>query len=632
MSYQGKSIVAASVSHFITELKDFMVTDCGWSLHGPSAGAGPTNSDDADGLILGWFLQSTGEDTNQDIHVHLGVNQTTSSKQYADFDYLDDNGGAISDSISTIRVQSTAYLNVLAGDIIRIQDELIQIGSVNGNGLDLDSCIRGWGLTSPVAHNDGLVVQKITDAAPSVEVYAMRDFTNEIVASGGVDSIGATSVSTVTGLGGYDQDPNQWYSSERFAHMSLVEIGTSPVKHRWIYDYADNTTDGDLTYQKLLTAPGSYTTKIFPGGFLPAWTRITDYTRSSYFKAAWPAWLGDFGSETGITHWFYGSKDGVLVITKRSGKYSANYIGNCITTSSPLTTTTTGSLAATDVTIPVTNDNIFYAGQKVRIISQNANDWAANEDRSGDPGTPDWHDLDAEEIPTEEIVILSVGTNEFTASTGLKYSYAAGAVIGEDPRPAIRTHPQGGDFLSMNETGSVASACIESIVDCYGVAPAAYLGVSATSRQKARTFFLADTPSNPDNVGNDAQQKSVDSYLLATSGLSPAGPSKGESVPSGNSAFEQNAQNDQVVLSRVCVYQDVTSSNEGDGVKVGNFNRSKGILPFCWLSQPDTAPYTGSSEDTVKAIWSGSFETFRMFNIAETSGFFWLVCGPEIAP
>lgn len=90
MAYKGNHYTVASSVHFNEAIKDFLVA-CGWTLEGPSTNLTTRQAQDDDHAhILGWFLKSTGEDGQQDIHIHLGLQRgyKASRNPMADFAYL----------------------------------------------------------------------------------------------------------------------------------------------------------------------------------------------------------------------------------------------------------------------------------------------------------------------------------------------------------------------------------------------------------------------------------------------------------------------------------------------------------------------------------------------------------------
>lgn len=622
MAYKGKSVVVASASHLITELKDFLLT-CGWTLDGPSTN--PAAHDDDEGLILGWFLKSDGEDSAQDIHIHLGVSKSYWSNLFAKFDYLAESGG-ITDTTTDFAVQDGTLF--YPGGKYRIEDEIFVVGTVDGNVLR--SCQRGWGITSPASHAQNKVIQAIEDddsvAYLLSEIYAFRDFTTPMLTSNSPSSAWASSSADFSGDSVLDN--SGYWGDDRFNYHCLIENVTDG-KMRWITNYvASNAT---FTHQKFLSNPASSQAKIWSGGFLPGWSKratTTAYGNARRHLGIWAPFTQNwtlpssypFHQEAGTVVWMYGSKDGVMLVAKwPTLNYQAFYIGNCISHSSPLTTTLSASANAGDTTLNINNTDIFTSGQKIRIISQSTQDWSANEDRSSESPAGSWPNLDVEEIPTEEVVVQSVGTGTITISSGLKYSYSS-AVLGEDPRPAIRM----GNYDGKDADRSKFISARTTFVACYAPTPKDQIGSHASHRQYSRAFHNSGTPYSPLWMDGNNGSPAVLYALLGMSHnfMFPTGDYVMDWDPVNG---EGNYQNDQLPMQRYVVHANdstIASSYGGNGI----FCALKGFLPFCWVNTTEQSPYGGLAEDTLKALWSGKFETFRYFYINAT----WPIFGPEI--
>lgn len=620
MAYKGKSVVVASASHLVTELKDFLLT-CGWTLEGPSTN--PAAQDDAEGLILGWFLKSTGEDTAQDIHIHLGVARHASTVLYATFDYLTESGG-IDAAATDFAVQDGG--NFEAGGKYRIEDEIFVVGSVDGNTLR--GCQRGWGITDPASHAQYKVIQAIDDsninASLYSEIFAFSDLTTPLLTSNAAAAAWGQASADFSGDSVLDN--GGYWGDDRFNWHSLIESSVDG-KMRWVTDYVASTAT--FTHQKFLNAPGASVAKIYSAGFLPGWSRRgTAGTYSHRQLGIWapytystPPWANTFHQEAGTVVWMYGSKDGVLLVGKwPTLGYEVFYIGNCIPYSSPLTTTLSSAATTGDNVLNVNNTDIFTEGQKVRIISQDVADWLANEDRSAEAPAGSWTNLDVEEIPTEEVQVLSVGTGTITLSSNIKYDYSAGAVIGEDPRPGVRM----GNYDGSNVAYAAFGPAAQVFVPNYATAPKDQIALHATHRQYARAGHQNAQPYTPLWMdGNNINQYSYNQFLYVHDTLMVPAPS--QVLDFDAATGKGNFQNDQLLMQRYVLDNFWTTPLNFD--QYGFFPVGKGLLPFCWVNDTEGAPYGGVSEDTVKAMWSGAFETFRYFNVNATD----LIVGPEIA-
>jgi len=621
MAYKGKSVVVASASHLVTELKDFLLT-CGWTLEGPSTN--PAAQDDAEGLILGWFLKSTGEDTAQDIHIHLGVGQKSGNVTFATFDYLIESGG-IDAAATDFDVQNGG--NFVAGGKYRIENEIFVVGTVAGNTLQ--GCQRGWGITDPASHAQYKVIQAIDDSNNNAvlysEIFAFNNFSTALLTSNG-NSTGWTAGSA-NFSGDSVLDNNGYWGNDRFNHHNLIENVTDG-KMRWITDYVASTAI--FTHQKFLLAPTVASVgKIYSAGFLPGWSRRgtggSSYARrqlgmwAPFTESTYP-WSQTFHQEAGTVVWMYGSKDGVFLVGKwPTIQYEAFYIGNCIPYSSPLTTTLSVGATAGANSLSVNNTDIFTPGQKVRIIAQEVADWLTNEDRSAEAPAGNWPNLDPEEIPSEEVEVLSVGTGVITLNANIKYNYSAGAVIGEDPRPGVRV----GNYNGGNVTYAAFKPAASIFVPLYSPVPKDKIAQHASHRQYSRAGHSTQpyTPLWMD--GNNLATYSYNSFLAVMDTLMV--PASLSVMDFDSATGKGNFQNNQLLMQRYTL--EIAFTSPLNFSQYGLFPVGKGILPFCWVNNTEDAPYGGVSEDTVKAMWSGAFETFRYFDVNGTH----LIVGPEIA-
>ena len=621
MAYKGKHVVVQSCVHFIEELRDFLV-QCGWSRIGPSEDQAAMDAqDDSYGHILGHFLHSNGEDGNQDIPIHLGtIRGYQSANIGSSFSFL---SSGIDDSTTTVPVDDgTQYEN---GCTIMIGDEIILVGTVSSNNLL--SCTRGYAGTTEAAHLTDevvLVIKNTTfDLMPVIEVFAFRDLDNYLAQSSGSATwtIGSyASTGTVTGLTGYNDD--------RFNYTSLIQIydpdgggpgvpGPDHGKMRWIEDYTSSS--GVMTYQKFTSAPGSVHARVLSGGFLAPWSR-TAYTNGSSELL-----LGTFYNfpvyvEAGINVWLYGCKDGFAVVYLNGSTYRACYFGNYVPFADPVTTVVTSGndVSAGAQTIKVDNVDMFTPGQVVRLVSQSVQDWIDNEDRSSDTlmgATPgDWDDLDPDEIPTELVKVDTVGADQITLTDPTIYSYKAGAVLGEDPRPVIR--PSASDGLDAAYKNPYYSADGRFFCAFRAVPYENSHASSPTHRKVSRCYANSTTPWNEITTSNEAYN-----FDVAVKNLLP-GNETNILTPNRN----RNTQ--QLPLVTPCIEYQVAHATELsiNGPSYNCWNRTRGVIPFGkYLYNSLSA----NSEDTVKQSFAGKKETMRVFDL---DGAGWTAFGPEIAP
>lgn len=620
MAYKGKTVTVHSSSHFVTELKDFMIT-CGWAVEGPSTDPGA--QDDDEGFILGWFLSSAGEDTDQDLHVHLGVNKDFENQEFVNFDYLNV-GGTLADDATTVPVRDGTGFG--AGDLIRIQNELILVGAVSTN--DLTGCTRGWGLTDPATHADFKVVQIVNDASgensrPCIETFCFSDLGTAIRSS----NAGAADWSTyiTADFSGDANFDDADVTTNRFGWHTMMKVTSGGQSGKMRFVYA-NTDSGIYTTQKFFTVPGNGTdAELVCTGFLPGWSRRASVATINQHRILGVPYIET--EEAGTVIWMYGCKDGVLVVAKRPADlYYPFYFGNVIPYGSPLRTTTTGALSPTDVTIPVTNVDLFTPGQKIRLMSQDIADWQANEDRSADtyggaaPGS--WPDFDPEEIPSEECEVQSVGAADITLAGGLIYSYTSGAIIGEAPRPIVR-NGNGMDGSATYLGWITATVSVGGWCAGYRWTPKSVITSHASHRSFWRSYHVDNEAYTTfDGVGTDdgaSKQWPRATRLLLTAD---------ETIIMEDN---ENYVTDQLLLGRWVLQNAVADGDHVNQILRGQFHGGLGVIPFAWVSMQNP-PLAGGNEDTVESQWGGAYETFRIFDInPHVSYQAWLICGPEIA-
>lgn len=576
MAYKFKAVTVASNSHLVDEIKTVLLA-AGWTDETP------TGQDDPNGFALGHFLKSTGEDGNQNILGHLGLNVDYVGQAFVPITYLID---AIDDSQVTFDVLDSTKMGT--SGYTRIDDEIIQYAGVSGNTLT--GCTRHWGLSSPAAHSANAVVQNIIqdgvfEGRVKFELFCHRDLSNPTAASDLTPtwSLGRTAATGIIGLDGYGAD--------RFSHnVALLRVNDAGSaedgKMRWI----DTSTDaGDFDYQSFLTAPMSVKCDVLVGGFLPCYSRqATDsYRKFGCLRIA--------TNVSGCVAWIYASKDGFWVVQKISGLYYPVYFGNAIPYANPTNAHTTVDAAFGASVITVDNPAIFIENTKMRLISQDYRDWDANKDRQVGAG---WPRLDVDETAMEEVVVLSIAGNDITLTAPLIYSYKGGAVIGEDPIPAIRYGKHDGAIF----IGST------SLIAPYLPILSADIATQAGHRSRWRAHHAYLNPKAPNGSDISASMLGVTKTQMTPMNLTAMGQNK-------------NRQTDRLPLRLL------TFETSGEAANYGYYMRGKGVFPFSGWHSHQSPPLGGSSEDTVDAIWEGQKRTFRIF--AEGSA--WLIFGPEIA-
>lgn len=601
MAYKYKTVTVKDASFLSEELKDFLVDDCGWTDESPSGQDDEMGAGDYHG-ILGHFLKSTGEDGNDDIYLHLFNNKTDGSSQYRShnfpaFSYLSSGIGS-TDGTATID-DDTELALVSTPFAVRMNDELAIVSSVSGGTVTFSQ--RGAYGTTNAAHSAGDLILD-TDVRPYVEAYAFRDLTENLVASSGTAGVGKKSATSVPGMTGYGDD--------RFNLHGLLKVvdGAEAGKMRPITDYASSS--GDLDYLAFKNSPGTSNVAVVADGFLPGCSRRMG---TSYYCGG-RIEMADQGTDT--VCWFYGSKDSVVVVTKWDAGYSVFFAGNVIPFSAKDNAFSTAQASAGGNTMDVDDRNLFAVGEKYRIISQDAGDWATNEDR---PLTEP--DLDPEEIPTEEVVIQGItpgsgnaGTLTFNAN--LIYTYSTGAVIGEDPRPVCRSAP---DYAVNISAGRDIAEGTDCWLPVYNPCDKTALASHASHRQTWRSVHASGDPETPDEANFYTRFRGIASRDINA---------EGEVKSSLDDNFKSK-QNDRPTCGLINLYNsDPGSTYNARGI----FPAMKGVMQNIWYTDTNgtVPPYSASAEDTYEARWGGSYEEFRLFlQRAATNTFF--LCGPELS-
>lgn len=605
MAYKGKAIHCKSASHIIEELADWLVNDVGWIDDTP---ADPT---DPDNFIRGHFLRSTGEDGDKDILIHLGLNQNTAGSAFVPCTYLDSALSATGDSVTVKDIDFFHETGVPANHFvparIRINDELMAVQEIEVGTSTIKRLRRGLNGTTPAAHSSGDVVQIIYaydqansntqwNGYPVVEIYAGRDLDNFIAESSGsiVWAMGRAGADNVTGLDGYTND--------RFNYHTLVKpkTGTQAGRIRWVYDY---DTTGDFVYQPYQEAPGAVHFDVISGGWFPGWSRVSRGGGAGFNPGTF--WAGSNFGNNGYQCFFYGSKDYFWVGVKYLRYTWWHFAGNVLPVSDAQTWNTDQDAAAAQNRLHLDPGDLskFQVGGKYRILSQSYLDWDANKDRQVGAG---WDPLDPEETASEEFIVQSIdgGANELVLQSNLIYSYKSGAVIGEDPRPMVRTDRYG--------TGDVITTASYNWLDCFQPCKADSIAIHASHRQRSRAYHESGDPKSP---------RTTNSYYPMMS------PARLGALSDVNTYW--NKQNSQYVLGPVVIL--FNAGTESSYSIYGIWHRVKGVLPGVWWSNDSSpAPFSGVAEDTAEGMWKGGMQTFRLHYDHDNDGYPFFF-GPEIA-
>lgn len=577
-----------SSSHLNDEIFDFLVNDCGWT------DKTPTGQDDQNGMILGRWLRSPGEDGIQDIHLHLHL-RSSDYPHWPQHTYVDGSVGA-GDNTIPIKYDSTFPSSGYG----RVGDEIV---SWTGNsGGSLTGVLRGQYGSSPATHSADDVLLVLSDGThgynTAIEIFAHSDLTNGLLASSGVSSIGAQSVPAVPGLSGYGDD--------RFNYHALFRVtdGAEAGKMRWVEDYISSTGEFVFTRHPFLSSPGSANCELVSEGFFPGWTARGDMSTSSNRGSRWGVIPWFAGASTQWTVYLYGNLNSFAAVAWRADqdKWLYTFFGMPNVICSPLVVALTSDASAGDWEVEVNDIGMFSVFQKVRLLSQDVDDWADNEDRQVSDG---WDPLDPEETASEEKVIREIDqvNRLLKFESPLIYSYRTGAVVGEDPRPVMRYSGQHyhDQFLGCSDTSR------GGVLQCYSPSDAFRIGQNASHRQNWRAWHDAD---DPKTIRGKYEQYPV--FFGTVS----------ETHFIYDSVFDDlnNRQNSQFAVHPVVL----NSYHLSDGWEYGWDDKAKGTVPWVWYIWSNI--WGASAGDRVRMMWGGSWRWFRV--VEEYNGKLYLV-GPE---
>lgn len=600
MAYKGAHYQVPSAVHLVETIKDFLVA-CGWVLEGPTATlTDRQNQDDEHAHILGWFLHSDGEDGQQDINLHLHfAGSTTDASPGWTYSYL---ASSVSPGDGAFPLKAGSGSDWSTGDYFKVGSEIGQVGSVSGDSLL--GVTRGINGTTDAAHSAGNVVQKISDAVtPTLFLYALRDLATPVAQSSGTQACGDKNCSVVPGLTGYD--------AYKFRYRTLFKVrdGSEAGKMRWIIS---DPGDGSFQYNEFLIGLGTCNVDLISAGFFTPIARAQENTYQSSYKL--PC-LWNYNGATIRDVWLYGSKDGLVVVVLDGSSYRLQYWGKYVPLGSPLKTATTSNVSSGAQTIPVANTDLFTEGGVYRILAQSVQDWIDNYDQSastymGASGAGEWPNLDSDETAYEWFIIDTIdpGAGTITTTQPLCYSYGSGAVIGEDIAPIASSLVGGsGSYYSPYEGKDIQAR----IAAMFHAAPK---DVFLTTRpvHRIRWRCTADFDSKNPWEGDGA----YDSYTQME-GSNP------KLFPAANAMLDnEDYFGNRLPLIPYSLYFYYASNL----TRYGAYNRIYGVLPFVRRMY---ASLGAASEDTIRVLWNGSYETFRVFYDAD--GDEWLAVGPEIA-
>lgn len=681
MAYQGKHILAKGALDFNKQLKDFLL-ECGWEHDEYS----PTDTEphriaqeDKDAFILGWFLRSTGEDGKKDIPIHIGwqTRANTSRGYKGTTTYLTEN--PLSDSDVAISVKGiTGFSN---NDVIQIEDEFIKIGSPSGGAFP--SCTRGyWGSTA-TSHAYGCVVARVTGSTPGITVYGSRDLNpahailssdtgvspdwnfTDTTHSGNIKMLDSDGIVAARDVFVQPSPMVPYYPNGKFDHSCLVRLSNG--KMRWVTNQTCGGGDNYLTITfdelQAVPSPANLQCTFLSAGWFPSVSRRMPQSTSpstTYSFLHSPCMYASFTSNSNKLVdqprdcWVYASKDGIAVVAKygynTTGLYSFHYWGAYTPAGSSVYTTTTASVARAATTIVVDDPTLFKEGCMYKIFSQSYLDWKNNRDqltntymscpKSG--GTGSWQNLDGDETAFEHIVVSSIDeeTKTLTIDTGTCYSYQAGAVIGEDPRPHVGYGHQHNDAVGSS-------------------APANYVQFGATVGDYSYGMSNGCIFHSVRQLERDHLPAHRIRWRCVTSSgakFAPFGATTAwyPNLQNNNFCFEGGSwplfdpawsTSSRIDNSKPVIYPyqimgvyKASGSHYSEYQHGADSGRYYGSIPmvFCAGITDQTNPNspwgTAISEDQVKMVWQGNLETFRLFRLVSesgTSGITFLAFGPE---
>lgn len=621
MAYKGTHYSVNNCFDVINRLKDFLVA-CGWQLVGPTdTEAHRIAQDDKHAKILGWFLNSNGEDGNKDLHVHLSTTKDYNTRSHTWwYDWL--TAGITAVQTDNIPVQDAT--SVVGGAVVSIDDEQILVGSVDTSGSPhyLNGCVRGYGPTTAAAHDAGDVVSLLYNNGsnylrPLIDMYIYRDLVNPIAGSSGTISwsLGTTgNADPMTGLDNYNAN------GRTFKNMTLIKVvgGTHDGKMRWV---TDDDGAGRYTWTKFKTAPGAYHAQMISNGWhLCSGSKQQLVGTYSGYKTSTPYGIISYSSTVARDMWVYGNKDGFALVYKNGTTYRCWYYGAYVPFASPLYTTANavggGDISAGTQTLEVGNTDLFAVGGKYRIIAQDYRDWGDNWDRSSDtsmgasPG--DWANMEADELAQECLIVDSVDdvAGTITIQHPLIFSYRSGAIIGEDPRPTM-SYCNRSDNSQYREQWANAQN---------------YTGSGTALHASGKDRFRTDRPCHRRRDRCYAYGTSWNAWQ-GDGGYDYYGGSDSARIfmqaYSSNVLSDQENYTDKLLLSPFSLGFDDGYDREN----YGSFRRAFGIIP---IVRKMSNSLGAADEDTVKVPWNGKMEDFRIFYDDGSSQ--WLCLGPEIWP
>ena len=626
MSYKANHYAIHNCIEARDFIKDFLVA-CGWQLVGPTdTEPHRIAQDDKHARILGWFLQSNGEDGNRDLHLHLSTGYDYADKGHTWwYDWLE---SGITD-VQTDGIPLLDATTIVAGAVVEINGEQILVGSVDtsggggpGNPHYLNGCTRGHGGTTATAHDAGDVVSLLFNNGANflrlyIDNYVYCDLVNPIAQSDDSGGIGWTLGQTGNAdpIVGIDAFP----SGRTFEYTSLIKAvgGSEDGKMRWV---TGDDGAGRLVWTKFKSAPGAVNCGILSTGWgLASHSRNQIIGTISDYKSSSPYGFQTYEASPGTRDmWLYGNKDGFVMVYKTGTTYRIYYYGAYIPFANPLYTTANkvggGNISAGAITFEVANTDLFAVGGKYRIVMQDYRDWIDNWDRSADtnmgasPG--DWPDLEADEMVQENVVVQSIGVGTITVELPLIYSYRSGAVIGEDPRPIVSQCNRNGTSNYNVQFADVASQMGAS-VPFHSSGKDKYRISHPSHRRRDRCFDYdgTNTPWGMDG-GRDyySGMEQCRTFLEAW-----------------DSAVMDNNENylDKLLLVPISLGWYETTTRE----PYGGPPRAHGVLP---LIRKMMNSLGAADEDTVKVPWDGKMETFRIFY--DDGAAAWFCVGPELWP
>lgn len=312
----------------LKKLRDACV-QAGWQDVTP-AGAEPE--------IVGYFLESVGENGNTRIPIHfnLGPNKKDNLNTMGYYLYVNFLSSAISELDTTIPLESAANFPA-SGGVVRIGDELVYYTGVSGSSLI--GVTRGYKYNETpgtsngpaAAHSAGDVVSLVYASSLTTynsqlfgEIYMFRDLNTPLASGANFNGSSKSSVTWAATLG--SRDVNSY-----FDYHTLLRLGSAaPYVWRWVrtHTFSAGTHTFNIDKTPLRESEKNLSEgALVSGGMFPGYSRRQ--TSSAYCDVG-PVNNCTY-SDPASLYFVYINKDRIVIIV-RTTYYTLTYIGQLYTT------------------------------------------------------------------------------------------------------------------------------------------------------------------------------------------------------------------------------------------------------------------------------------------------------------